>query len=241
MTRRLFCIAHRGGPGPENSLEAINASLALGVDAIEIDLWYAGGELLVTHDRRLDRQISGQGTLLDLPRDHLRALRLKNGEAIPTLEDVLRTVGERVLLNIEIKGPHCAAPLTEALLAHCHDNGGRLEQYLVSSFDHQQLHDMMQRLPQLKRGVLVAGIPLDYAGCCEALNAYAFNCSIDFLSPALVADTHRRGLKSWVYTANHPDEWRQLCALGVDGVFTDCPKQLLEFNANSDKSASTLV
>src|SRR5690625_1819428 len=75
VTRRLFCIAHRGGPGPENSLEAINASLALGVDAIEIDLWYAGGELLVTHDRRLGRQISGQGTLLDLPRDHLRALR----------------------------------------------------------------------------------------------------------------------------------------------------------------------
>src|SRR5690625_7911048 len=101
VTRRLFCIAHRGGPGPENSLEAINASLALGVDAIEIDLWYVEGELLVTHDRRLGRQISGQGTLLDLPRDHLRALRLKNGEAIPTLEDVLRTVGERVLLNIE--------------------------------------------------------------------------------------------------------------------------------------------
>lgn len=230
MNHRLFCIAHRGGPGPENSLEAINASLALGVDAIEIDLWYVGGELLVTHDRRLGRQIPGQGALLDLSRDQLRALRLENGETIPTLDEVLRTVGERVLLNIEIKGPDCAQPLAEALLAHCQDNGALLEQYLVSSFDHQQLYQIMQGLPELKRGVLVEGIPLDYAGCCETLRAYAFNCSIDFLSQDLIDDTHRRGLKSWVYTANHSDEWRRLCALGVDGVFTDCPAQLLEFN-----------
>ena len=111
MNRRLFCIAHRGGPGPENSLEAINASLALGVDAIEIDVWYVGGELLITHDRRLGRQIPGQGALLDLSRDQLRALRLENGEAIPTLNDVLGTIGDRVLLNIEIKGPDCALPL----------------------------------------------------------------------------------------------------------------------------------
>lgn len=230
MNRRLLCIAHRGGPGPENSLEAINASLALGVDAIEIDLWYAGGELLVTHDRRLGRQIPGQGALLDLSRSQLRALRLENGESIPTLHEVLQTVGERVLLNIEIKGPECARPLAQTLIAQCRDNGAPLEQYLVSSFDHQQLYQIMQRLPELKRGVLVAGIPLDYAGCCEALRAYALHCSIDFLSQSLVQDTHRRGLKSWVYTANHADEWQKLSALGVDGVFTDHPSQLLEFN-----------
>jgi glycerophosphoryl diester phosphodiesterase len=44
----LFCIAHRGGPihhqhtSPENSLEAIRRSLALGVDAVEIDIWQIG-------------------------------------------------------------------------------------------------------------------------------------------------------------------------------------------------------
>jgi glycerophosphoryl diester phosphodiesterase len=233
VSRNLFCIAHRGGPGPENSLEAIEKSLALGVDAIEIDIWYAEGKLLVTHDRRLGRQIPGDEALLNLSQTKLKALRLENGEPVPTLDDVLRAVGERVLLNIEIKGPACALPLAETLLAHCHDHGGQLEQYLVSSFDHQQLYQLMHRLPQLKRGVLVEGIPLDYARCCEALRAYAFNTSMDFLSQALVDDAHKRGLKSWVYTANYPDEWRALSAMGVDGAFTDCPAELLAFNRES--------
>ncbi|MDQ2077587.1 glycerophosphodiester phosphodiesterase [Marinimicrobium sp. ABcell2] len=235
MTRRLLCIAHRGGPGtehsPENSLEAIKKSLDLGVDAIEIDIWYVEGRLLVTHDRRLGRQIPGEGPLLDQPHSKLQNLRLKNGELVPTLHDVLHTVGERALLNIEIKGPACALPLAEAILDHCHDNGGQLEQYLVSSFDHQQLYQLMHRAPQLKRGVLVEGIPLDYARCCDALRAYSFNTSIDFLNQSLVDDAHARGLKSWVYTANHKDEWRALSAMGVDGAFTDFPAELMAFNA----------
>src|SRR5690625_7874278 len=93
VTRRLFCIAHRGGTGPENSLEAINASLALGVDAIEIDLWYAGGELLVTHDSRLGRLISVLGTLQNLTRFLWCVMSLIYGVHLPTIVYVTRNAG----------------------------------------------------------------------------------------------------------------------------------------------------
>jgi glycerophosphoryl diester phosphodiesterase len=46
----------------------------------------------------------------------------------------------------------------------------------------------------------------------------------------LLADARKRGLKNWVYTVNHADDWRWLHGWGVDGVFTDKPDQLLEFN-----------
>lgn len=226
MSHPLYCIAHRGGPGPENSLEAIDKSLALGVDAIEIDLWHVWDKLLVTHDRRLGRQLPGEGELMDQSPRTLAALHLENGEPIPTLDDVLARVQDRVLLNIEIKSPQCVVPLVECLLSHKLD----LEQYLVSSFDHHQLYQLRHRLPQVKRGVLIAGIPLDYARCCDALDAYSFNTDIDFVSQELVDDAHSRGLKHWVYTANHPDEWQELSAMGVDGVFTDRPGELLAFN-----------
>src|SRR5690606_12459710 len=94
----LLCIAHRGGPilndhvSPENSLEAIRRSLDLGVDAIEIDIWQIEGELIVTHDRRLGRQLKGKGLITDKPLQELRQLTLENGEPVPVLTQVLELV-----------------------------------------------------------------------------------------------------------------------------------------------------
>jgi glycerophosphoryl diester phosphodiesterase len=230
MSSPLYCIAHRGGTGPENSLQAISRSLALGVDAIEIDIWQIEGELLVTHDRRLDRLTNGKGLITDLPLVELRKLALANGEPIPTLRDVLVLVREKALLNIEIKGQDCAPALVEQLTGHCADTGDSLDNYVVSSFDHRQLYQMLQLAPRVRRGVLVEGIPLVYAGCCAALQAYSFHTSVNFISSALIDDARARGLKNWVYTVNHANDWRWLRSLGVDGVFTDYPEQLLAFN-----------
>ncbi|WP_111641017.1 glycerophosphodiester phosphodiesterase [Marinimicrobium alkaliphilum] len=230
MDHPLLCIAHRGGPGPENSLQAVDRSLALGVDGIEIDVWQIEGELLATHDRRLGRDVPGYGLLVNHTLAELRELRLTNGEPIPTLRQILERVQDRVLLNIEIKGPGCAPVLARELTRYAQDTGLGLEHYIASSFDHHQLFDLKQRLPSVRRGVLVEGNPLDYAACCEPLGAYAFNTGMTFVNAELIADARRRGLKNWVYTVNHPEDWDWLQALGVDAVFTDLPEQLLEHN-----------
>ncbi len=231
MSSTPLCIAHRGGPGPENSLAAIDASLALGVDGIEIDLWHLHGELLVTHDRRLGRQLPGSGLLQQQSPAQLQQLRLENGEPIPTLRQVLERVDGKCLLNVEIKGPDTAGALARELLSYCSDTGHSLDNYLVSSFDHPQLAQMQRLLPDVRRGVLIAGIPLNYARCCDALDAWSLHSALDFISPELVADAHTRGLQHWVYTANHEDEWQLLRELGVDGIFTDRPEALQEFMA----------
>ncbi|TQV68252.1 glycerophosphodiester phosphodiesterase [Exilibacterium tricleocarpae] len=232
LSRRLACIAHRGAhaDAPENSLPAIARALALGVDAIEIDVWHIAGTLLVTHDRRLGKQIPGSGRLIEQSPAALRAVRLPGDIQIPTLEEVLQLVDGRVTLNIELKGSDCAAATAAALAAFTADSGGSLEPYIISSFDHRQLFDLKQQLPAVKRGVLTAGIPLDYAACCEAIDAYSFHPSIDCISRALVDDARNRGLKVWVYTVNAVDDMQNMAAMGVDGVFTDEPALLLKIN-----------
>ena len=238
----LKCIAHRGGPLvdnkplPENSLAAIARALDLGVYAIEIDIYQVEGELLVTHDRRLGKVVSGQGIITELPLAYLREQRLQNGEPLPSLQQVLALVGDRALLNIEIKGADCVPVLAKTLTAFCRDHQHSYEQYLISSFDHQQLYQCLQVLPQVRRGVLIEGIPLDFAKCCDALHAYSFNTHLSFLSPALVNDARNRGLQNWVYTANHADDWAWLQRLGVDAVFTDKPDALLAFDSQQLKS-----
>ena len=237
----LLCIAHRGGPitddliSPENSLQAIRRSLALGVDAIEIDVWQLHGELFVTHDRILGRQIAGAGLLQSKSLGELHQLRLGNGEPLPRLMDVLQLVGDQAALNVEIKGPNSAAAVIKALTTFVHDHQGCFEQYSVSSFDHQQLFQMLQAAPHIKRGVLIDGIPLDYAACCTALQAWSLNAHVGFLNQALVDDARQRGLKNFIYTANTEEEWQWLLGLGVDGVFTDRPADLLRFNQRQSR------
>ena len=233
---QLLCIAHRGGPDvganllPENSLAAIARALALGVYAVEIDIFQVGGELFVTHDRRLGRVVSGAGIITEQSLAYLRAQRLENGEPLPTLQQVLELVGDKCLLNIEIKGNNAVPALAETLHDYVSSYQGNYEQYIISSFDHPQLYQSLQQLPQVKRGVLIEGIPLDYAACCEPLNAYSFNTHLGFLSCELIQDAQKRGLKNWVYTVNCEDDWRYLVSLGVDAVFTDKPDKLIGFN-----------
>lgn len=216
-------------PLPENSLAAIARALDAGVDAVEIDIYQVEGELLVTHDRRLGRVVSGQGIITDLPLAYLRQQKLENGESLPTLRDVLALVRDRALLNIEIKGANCVPVLNEQLAAFVSDHQLGFEQYIVSSFDHQQLYQCLQTMPNVKRAALIEGIPLDYAQCCQPLKAYAFNTHLSFITPELLSDARQRGLKNWVYTVNHEEDWRWLQALGVDGVFTDVPNRLQNF------------
>lgn len=232
----LLSVAHRGGPQfiqsslPENSLAAIARALQLGVYAVEIDIFQVEGELLVTHDRRLGRVVSGEGIITEQPLAYLREQRLANGEPIPTLQQVLELVGDKALLNIELKGANSVPTLQRVLDEYVSSQQGSYEQYIISSFDHQQLFQSMQLLPQIKRAVLIEGIPLDYAACSVPLNAYSFNTHLSFITPELIQDAQGRGLKNWVYTVNHEDDWRAMMTLGVDAVFTDKPDALLAFN-----------
>lgn len=233
MTQKpLLCIAHRGGRahGTENTLATIEKSLNLGVDGIEIDVWQVHGQLLVTHDRQLGRVIRGEGRLLDVSKDAISQLRNYDDSPVPSLQNVLDCVGDRAVLNIELKGPACAAQVAQQLLDHSRKQHIDLERYVISSFDHQQLYWLKENAAAIRRGVLVGTIPLDYAACCEALGAWSFNPSIDFLSAPLVEDARNRGLEVWVYTVNDPVDFRELREMGVTGVFADFPERVLEFN-----------
>ncbi|WP_323845189.1 glycerophosphodiester phosphodiesterase [Microbulbifer magnicolonia] len=233
IPRTLFCFAHRGyrQRATENTLQAIAHALEFDVDGIEIDIWNIGGQLLVKHDRRLGRLIAGSELLTDLCPEVLREKLLPCGGRVPTLREVLEVVGNNAQLNIELKGPNCAALVARELESYVSDNGASFEQYLISSFDHRQLYESLQLLPEVRRGVLVDGVPLDLAACAEPLKAYSMHLSLEFADADMIADGKRRGLKNYVFTVNNPDDLTLLAAMGADGVFTDEPQMVMDYNA----------
>ncbi|WKD48704.1 glycerophosphodiester phosphodiesterase [Microbulbifer spongiae] len=240
-TGTLFCFAHRGYQqrASENTLQAIGHALEMAVGGIEVDVWNIGGQLLVKHDRRLGRLIAGSELITDMRPETLRERPLPCGGTIPSLREVLELVGDSVQLNIELKGPNCAALFVEEMRSFVQDKGTNFDPYIVSSFDHRQLYECLRRLPEVRRGVLLSGIPLDLAACAAPLRAYSLHSNVDFINTDLIADIKRRGLKHYVFTVNTPDDLVLLAAQGVDGVFTDEPQLVLDFNARIAAGGTT--
>ncbi len=100
-------VAHRGLHDenlPENSIAAFKAAVEQGYP-IEIDLHLTcDGEVVVFHDKTLNRMCGCDGEVAKLTLDDLKSKRLKDSqETIPTLRECLEAVNGKVPLLIEYK------------------------------------------------------------------------------------------------------------------------------------------
>ncbi|MCP4036078.1 MAG: glycerophosphodiester phosphodiesterase [bacterium] len=106
--------AHRGASQshPENTLAAIRAAVEAGAQQIEIDLRStADGELVLMHDKRVDRSTDGRGEVAELAFEQLRELDAGEwhdarfaGERIPTLAEALDAIPRDRWINLDVKG-----------------------------------------------------------------------------------------------------------------------------------------
>lgn len=105
--------AHRGYNmvAPENTLPAFAMAVAMGAEEIELDLWPSkDGDLIVCHDKSVDRTTNGTGLINDLTTAEIRALDAGSwfspaykGVKMPLFEEVLELVGGKTIINIHIK------------------------------------------------------------------------------------------------------------------------------------------
>lgn len=109
-SKKVLVVAHRADwrNFPENSIEAINSAIDMGVDMIEIDVHKTkDGKLVLMHDETLNRTTTGKGKVSDWSLDSLKTLYLKNGIGIktrykiPTLEEAIMAAKGKVLVNLD--------------------------------------------------------------------------------------------------------------------------------------------
>lgn len=229
VPKHPMLIGHRGARGlaPENTLLALDAGIQAGCPWLEFDVQrHAGGQLFLLHDLTLERTTNGRGVAIEHDWYELRMLDAGRGQHLPTLDEALDLIDQRAGVNIELKTwDGTAAAVADCLRARLAE-GWPAEQLLVSSFHLPELYEFKQLLPQVPIGVLLCGVPLDWAACASELQAVALNQSAEFVDARLVADAKARGLAVNVYTVNDPDEYLRLGAMGVDAVFTDFPDRL---------------
>ncbi len=108
--KEIIVVAHRADwrNAPENSLQAIQNCIEMGVDMVEIDVWETkDNQLVVIHDPTIDRTMTGKGYVKDYTLDSLKTLFLKDGlgvktqHKIPTLKEALELTKDKILVNLD--------------------------------------------------------------------------------------------------------------------------------------------
>ena len=225
----MLRIGHRGACGyePENTLRSFNRALQLDVDMIELDVHVCrSGELVVIHDEKVDRTTNGKGYVADQTLDELRVLDAGKGERIPTLPEVLDLVDRKAQVNIELKGVGTAKPVSELLEKYVREFGSSYDDFLISSFKHDELQEFRRLSRESRIGVLTMGISAGVVEFAEKVAAYSINMYKEFVTKELVDDIHKRGMKVLVWTVNDVEDIEKMRRMGVDGIFSNYPDRI---------------
>lgn len=241
-------VAHRGNRAhaPENTVEAFGQALAIGADAIELDVHLSrDGVPVVIHDATLDRTTDARGEVRARRVDELRRVDAGarfttdggrtfpyrgRGLSVPTLEEVLALTRDTPLI-IELKTVEAAQPALDLL-----ERSGALARVLIGSFLDAAL------VPFQRAGVPVSGgsHALRRLYLPAALRAHAPR-SLPFQS--MCVPRFHKGLPlpirgfarvmraiggtSHVWTVNDAARARRLWAAGVNGIISDDPATIL--------------
>jgi glycerophosphoryl diester phosphodiesterase len=213
----MMILSHRGvhNNAPENTLEAFQEAVAIGVDGIETDVRLsAEGIPILYHDR-----VAPNGReVCSLGREELEALV---EHTVPTLEGAVREF-DHVLWNLEIKVPAAVLPTIEVVKRYL-----SCRQFLITSFWHPVVAEISRGMV-VDCGLLVAHRPLDTVEIGRWFPPHIRNKTIvwdyEVLDAPLLEQTTAQGIRNLVYGAMTPEEHNRLMVWGVDGVITDHPK-----------------
>lgn len=224
-TTSFKVIGHRGAAAlePENTLRSFNRAVREGVDAIEFDVQFVDGNVVVLHDDSVDRTSNGSGQANSYSFEGIRELDFGLGERIPTLEEAVDCIPPGVLVNVELKGKNTAIPSLEVL-----QNFSDRE-FLVSSFRISELEKIASAAinqENLGIGLLHLGLDGEVFPNATRISANAICLCDPFVQEDTVDSVRSRGYELYVFTVNVLDRARELKSLGASGVFTDAPDKI---------------
>jgi glycerophosphoryl diester phosphodiesterase len=224
--------SHRGlsGGEPENTLEAFGASVARGVEAIELDVRQtADGVLVVSHD-----SVAGELPIADSTYARLAA----RAAGLCTFAEALSAIPSECLLDVEIK-----ASGIEKEVLHELDLKRKTSCYVITSFRDETVARVKALDPAVRVGLLLGkGTPKHWirTRLSEFFPARRLRRSnSDFVAPhwkllrfGFLRRMARLGYPAYVWTVNEPELLKRVLQYPqVAAVITDRPLEAMALRA----------
>ncbi|MFO7742549.1 MAG: glycerophosphodiester phosphodiesterase family protein [Anaerolineae bacterium] len=234
---RTLNIAHRGASAvaPENTLAAFEKAAQLRADGIELDVRLcADGVPVVIHDPSVDATTDGSGRVAGMTLAELKQLDAGSwfgpafaGERIPTLAETVATVGDQLLLNIELKGEGLVDRGLVRAVVDLVEHHRLAERVLVSSFNLLALRHVQEIAPQILTGMLYTiRARLALARLVSARPYTAMHPHARTLDEGHMNWIREHNHRIHVWTVDDSSEMRRLVQWGVDGIMTNVPDRL---------------
>lgn len=251
-------VAHRGDwrNAPENSLQAFQNCIDMGVDMIEIDIHKTkDGVLVLMHDDTLDRCTNGKGKISEHTYAEIQKLGLRSQHGawttrhkVPTLEEVLNLCKGKILINID-KG----YDYFQDVLALTEKTGTTSQVIIKSGMLPEKV--LAQNADVLKKVIYMPIVGLsdknaeEMVGKNLELKPAAIECCFPKYDEKVEAQLQRirqAGVKVWINSLwpslcdghdddravelNEPDQsWGWILERGATLIQTDRPAQLIKY------------
>ncbi|TSA11512.1 MAG: glycerophosphodiester phosphodiesterase [Deltaproteobacteria bacterium] len=222
----MMIMGHRGAKAlePENTLLSIRRAMEIGVDAVEIDVYLTKDkEVVIIHDSTVDRTTNGKGPIGSYTLEEIKKLDAGKGEKIPTLEEVIEFVKDKVRLIIELKEEGTEDKVVELIKRY-----NMFDSAYIISFWHMLVKKIKEMDSRIKTGVLLVGCPVD-ACMARSASADALVMNYAFVNKELVDKAHQEGLKVFIWNIDDWDMLRPYVDMGVDGIGSNDPRILVEY------------
>ena len=214
-------IAHRGASAHEvdNSIASFQKAIEMGAGMLEMDVHLTKNrKVVVIHDDSIKNATGKKGKISEMPFVDVQKLRLKDGQEIPTLKDVLERFKGQCQFNIEIKSLEAALPSLDIV-----KKLGMLDGVLFSCFNGLWLVGIKAKQKKARLAIITRAKKINLVQIAANLKAEAIHPEKKILTKELIKNAKKEGLKINVWVVDKEPTMKKFIDMGVNGIITNRP------------------
>ena len=232
---KIKIIAHRGNhlQVPENTLAAYENAITAGADYVEVDLRTSrDGKLVVLHDESVKKMTGKDALIRNLNFDEIKNLKIApvvpedaKTYSIPTFESVLALCKGKINIYLDFKDADVAKTY------HLIRRAGMQHNVVVYLNKEEQYAQWKKIAPAVP---LMASLPENSTA--SKIQDFLRKTPVDVVDNAqdtgLINILHHNKIEVWLDVQSmdeNPAKWDHALSLGVDGLQTDHPEQLIKY------------
>jgi glycerophosphoryl diester phosphodiesterase len=231
---RFIIVGHRGASAyiHENTIVSFEEAIARRADMIEFDLRRtADGVIVLLHDRGIQEEAGQMRLVSKITYEELAAHAKNQGFELARFEEVLKSFGPRIPLNIEIKISGFEDEIVRLLRAYPPAFEPTLSSFLP------WVVVRLKRLGNFKTALIMGQGRMHKLNILErriarhlgmGLGISSIHLQDSIVSEKVVNNLVKAGLTVFVWTVDDPEQMRKFIRMGVDGIITNKPDLLYE-------------